>query len=203
VTLEIVSIDELDRVVVLLARGDVVAVPTDTVYGLAAQLDRPDAVAALFDVKHRPRGVPVAVLCATPAQAAALSSSWPRSAQRLATAFWPGALTVVVSCDEALASRLGAELGVGLRVPDDSACAALLARTGPLAVTSANLHGASPCTSAQDVVAGFTGTAVSAVLDGGVRDGVVSTVVDVRPDVPVIVRPGAVSADDVQRTIAS
>ena len=79
--------------------------------------------------------------------------------------YWPGPLTLVVDADPALVARLGAKRGVGLRVPDDALCCALLARTGPLAVTSANAHGAAPATTAAGCSRSLDG--VAAVLDGG------------------------------------
>jgi L-threonylcarbamoyladenylate synthase len=185
------SVAGLDDAAALLAEGHVVAVPTDTVYGLAARLEDPAAIDALFAAKHRPATVPVAVLCATTADAVGVASRWPSAAVRLASRYWPGPLTVVVEAPRALVDRLGASVGVGLRVPDDATCCALLARTGPLAVTSANLHGAAPATTAAQV-AHLEG--VAAVVDDGPRVGAVSSVVDVTGERPTVVREGAVRA---------
>jgi tRNA threonylcarbamoyl adenosine modification protein (Sua5/YciO/YrdC/YwlC family) len=190
VTVRLLGTDELETAVALLDAGGVVALPTDTVYGLAARIDDAAAVGRLFAAKGRPASVPIAVLCATVADARGLASSWPAPAAALA-AFWPGPLTLVVPCDQALATRLGAPRGVGVRVPDDPTCRALLAVTGPLAVTSANQHGDAPATSAAAVVARFADGSVAAVLDGGTRDGVVSTVVDLTGQELAVVREGA------------
>jgi len=191
----------LDEAAALLLAGDVVAVPTDTVYGLAARADDDGAVASLFAAKARPTSVPIAVLAASSADARALARRWPPEAEALSTAFWPGPLTVVVEAERGLAARLGASRAAGLRVPDDRLCRALLTRTGPLAVTSANRHGAAPATSATAVLDAL-GEGVAAVLDGGVRDGTVSTVVDVTGSEPVVVREGAVSADAVRAALS-
>jgi L-threonylcarbamoyladenylate synthase len=183
----------IDAVVELLAAGSVVAIPTDTVYGLASSLD--DAsIRRLFAAKGRPATLPIAVLCATTEDAAGLASVWPPSAARLADRYWPGPLTQVVHADPALVARLGSQRGVGVRVPHDVLCRTLLARTGPLAVTSANRHGRAPATTAEEVRA-IDG--VAAVLDGGTRSGTVSTVVDLTGPSPVVVREGAVPAGDV------
>lgn len=184
----------LSSVADLLAAGEVVAVPTDTVYGLAARLDDPVAIGRLFAAKHRPASMPVAVLCATTADAAGVAKGWHEGAARLAGRYWPGPLTLVLDADPALAARLGARRGVGVRVPDDATCQALLALTGPLAVTSANEHGAPPATTAADALA-LGG--IATVLDGGTRDGAVSTVVDLTGRTPVVVRDGAIPARDV------
>jgi L-threonylcarbamoyladenylate synthase len=186
--------DRLDELVELLAQGGVVGVPTDTVYGLAARLDVPGALDRLFAAKLRPANLPIAVLCANVDAARGLATRWPREAERLAERYWPGPLTLVVSCDPGLAALLGADSSLGVRVPADPVCAALLARTGPLAVTSANVHGAAPCTTAEELAAVFDGAGVDAVLDAGPRDGAVSTVVAVDATAPVVLREGALAS---------
>ena len=186
----------------LLADGAVVAVPTDTVYGLAARLDDDAALGRLFAAKRRPATAPIAVLCATTAGARGVATQWPPSAARLARRFWPGPLTMVLAAPPALAARLGATGGVGVRVPDDAVCRALLEVTGPLAVTSANRHGGVPATTSEAVVASL-GDDVAAVLDGGVRDGVVSTVVDLTGPAPLVLREGAVPASAVLAALSA
>lgn len=190
----------LESIAALLAAGAVVAVPTDTVYGLAARLDDADAIGRLFTAKHRPASMPVAVLCATTADAVSVAASWHEGAARLAERYWPGPLTLVLDADPELAARLGARHGVGVRVPDDAVCQALLTLTGPLAVTSANEHGAPPSTTAEAALA--LGGGVAAALDGGTRDGAVSTVVDLTGRSPVVVRDGALPARDVLASLS-
>ena len=182
----------LDAVVGLLAAGSVVAIPTDTVYGLASSLDAA-SIRRLFAVKGRPATLPIAVLCATTADAVALASAWPPSAAWLAGRSGPARSPGRPRGPRAVA-RLGSERGVGVRVPHDALCRALLARTGPLAVTSANRHGQAPATTAEEVRA-IDG--VAAVLDGGTRSGAVPTVVDLTGPSLVVVRDGAVPAGDV------
>jgi L-threonylcarbamoyladenylate synthase len=189
------SSESLAEAVALLGAGEVVAIPTDTVYGLAARLDDDVAIAGLFRAKDRPATLPVAVLCATTADAIGVAATWPAAAEQLAQRFWPGPLTVVVAADHELAARLGANGAVGVRVPRDPTCHELLAATGPLAVTSANRHGEDPATTAADVAAALNG--VTVVLDGGRRDGAVSTVVDLTGAEPCVVREGAIPSRDV------
>lgn len=184
----------LDAAVAALGDGKVVAIPTDTVYGLAARIDRPDAMAAIFAAKGRPPGLALPVLVGRWRQARAVASSWPRSASMLAARFWPGALTVVVPVDE----RLGAALGgngttVGLRRPHHKLVEALCRRAGPIATTSANRHGLPPCTTAADVRDTFGESDVALVIDGGTCDGQPSTVVDCTVSPPACLREGAIA----------
>lgn len=173
--------------------GRVVAVPTDTVYGLAARVDRPEGIAAVFAAKGRPPGLALPVLVGRWRQAKRVARSWPRSAAVLAARFWPGALTVVVPVADDLAGRLGGDgATVGVRRPDDRLVRALCRRAGPLAVTSANRHGLPPCTTAADVAEVFDAAAVSLVVDGGRCDGEPSTVVDCTVRPPACLRQGAI-----------
>ncbi len=183
----------LDAVLRELDGGGVVAIPTDTVYGLAARIDRPAALAAIFSAKGRPPGLALPVLVGRWHQARAVASSWPRSASMLAARFWPGALTVVVPVDPALGALLGGDgVSVGLRRPRHKLVQALCRLAGPLATTSANRHGAPPCTTAAQVCEAFDAAAVALVVDGGTCDGVPSTVVDCTASTPVCLREGAV-----------
>ena len=126
----------------------------------------------------------------------------PDNARKLMAAFWPGPLTLVVPTDAALAARVGATRGVGLRVPADATCRGLLGRSGPLAVTSANRHGDRPATAAEAVRDARGAAEVAAVLDAGPRDGEVSTVVDLTGDGAAIVREGAIGTADVRSTVS-
>jgi tRNA threonylcarbamoyl adenosine modification protein (Sua5/YciO/YrdC/YwlC family) len=194
-TIRVLAAGELDLAAELLASGEVLAVPTDTVYGLAALVGDRAAIEQLSALKRRPGSMPIAVLCASVEEARELASSWPPSAAALSTALWPGPLTLVVPASVELESQLGSTSGAGMRIPNDATCRALLERTGPLAVTSANVHGSSPATSAEEVLGIFEGSGLAGVLDAGTRDGAVSSVVDVSGERPVIVREGALSRD--------
>ena len=173
----------LRRAAAALADGVVVAVPTDTVYGLAVDLSQPDAVGRLFALKGRPDDVPVPVLVAGPVQVAEVAGGLEPAAADLAARFWPGPLTLVVPRRPDFTVDLGGPPAVrrtvGIRRPDHTVVVALCELLGPLAVTSANLHGAAPATSAAGVVREFAGSAQPmVVLDGGTCDGVPSTVVE-------------------------
>ncbi len=185
-----------------LRAGQVVAIPTDTVYGLAVDPRRPEATATLFALKGRPADVAVAVLVADLDQAHALAAHQggaglsPR-ATALAGRFWPGALTMVVHRRAGLDWELGGDQGtIGLRCPAHDVVRRLCAAVGPLATTSANRHGQAPLSTAQEVGASFAGTGL-VVVDGGRCQGVPSTVVDLTAEPMRCLRAGAVSWEEV------
>jgi len=177
-----------------LRSGSVVALPTDTVYGLAVDPTVPGATARLFAVKSRPEEVDLPVLVGTLEQFEALVApgAAAAAARRLARVLWPGALTIVVPRRPGLDWALGAHGDtVGVRCPGHAVVRRLCAEVGPLATTSANLHGAPPCTTA-GAVARLFGDRVAAVVDGGECDRPPSTVVDVVDGTPRCLRQGGV-----------
>ncbi len=194
--------DALEQAAKALASGAVVAIPTDTVYGLAADPFQPAAVEALFALKGRPEDVALPVLVGGPDQVGALAGELPPSARRLADRHWPGALTLVVPRDRTFTADLGgrgsARQTVAVRWPDDGFVTALCRAAGPLAVTSANRHGEPPLVSAGAVATVFDGRAdIALVVDGGMRDGIPSTVVECRGPAVRCLREGTVPWDDV------
>ncbi len=187
-----------DDAVAALRAGAVVAIPTDTVYGLAVDPTRPGATDALFGLKDRPESLDLPVLVGSFDQADALAGTAGLSpaARRLAHTFWPGALTVVVPRRAGLDWALGASVHtIGLRLPDHATARALCDEVGALATTSANLHGEAPCTEAVAVERLFGSRVV--VIDGGRCAGEPSTVVSVLEDTPRCLREGAVPWADV------
>jgi L-threonylcarbamoyladenylate synthase len=177
-----------------LRAGRIVAIPTDTVYGIAADLALPDAIERLFAAKGRLPEKAVAVLLADAAQAWSLGVPSP-AAELLAARFWPGGLTLVlpVRSDARLPRVLAAGAPtIGLRVPDHPAPRALATALGPLPTTSANLSGQAEARDANEV-AETLGDAVALVIDGGpIRGGPASSVVDCTTDRPAILRSGAI-----------
>ena len=177
-----------------LRAGEIVALPTDTVYGIAADLALPDAIERLFAAKRRPPDKAVALLLADAAQAEVLGIVGP-AARVLAARFWPGGLTLVVPRrpEARLPDVLAAGAPtVGLRVPDHPAPRALAAALGPLPTTSANLSGQTDARDAAEVAATLGG-AVALVIDGGpIRGGPGSTVVDCSVERPRVLRSGAI-----------
>ena len=176
-----------------LRAGQPVGVPTDTVYGLAASATDADAVQQLFELKERPEDRSIAVLVADLAGADTVVDLTAR-ARRLAGHFWPGPLTIVAARTSEAPQHLGTAATIGVRLPDDDFMRAI-AGPGPLAVTSANLHGRPTPSTAQGVAALFP--TLSLVVDGGPRPGTSSTVVDVTEPVPTILRAGPISLEEI------
>ncbi len=199
-----VRIINVEVAIATLDGGGVVALPTDTVYGLAGEISHPAAVEAIFKLKDRPRSMALPVLVDSVGQIAYLGATWNDKSQKLADAFWPGALTIVVTVPHDLGALLGSENDtVGFRIPDDDVVRRMIAVIGPLAVTSANVHGEADCHSASDVRNMFDlKNDLAGVIDGGERSGDVSTVVDVTGESWRILREGAISANDIGSLLA-
>jgi len=177
-----------------LAAGGVIGIPTDTVYGLAADPSVPGGTDALFALKGRPSSVALPVLVSGVEQAD-LIGDLSDGAHALARSLWPGGLTLVVGRRPGVAMDLGGRPDrIGLRCPGHPVPLELCRRSGPLAATSANRHGESDLASASEVAETFPGLLV---LDGGECRGVSSTVVDATGDAPRLIRAGAVSWEDV------
>jgi L-threonylcarbamoyladenylate synthase len=179
--------------------GSPIVFPTDTVYGIGTRPDDPAATARLFEAKARPRDLELPVLVPS-AKAARAIAAFDERADVLALAFWAGPLTIVLPRAEASrAWDLGGDLGtIGVRMPHHPLTLALLARTGPLAVSSANRSGEPPPTTCEQL-RGVFGDAVAIYLcaDGPLGQ-VASSVVDLTRDEPLMLRTGAVSEDDVR-----
>ena len=183
------------RAIALLRAGQIVAFPTDTVYGVGADCLHQPAVEHLFTAKVRPRGKPIALLAGPDPDLTNIVADWPPGAALLARHFWPGGLTLVVPASNRLAPAVTAGSGkVGIRVPDHPVALALIGGLGrPVAATSANLSGeASPRTA--DVVAASLGDRVPLILDSGpCPGGTESTVLDLTGPVPTVLRLGAIA----------
>ena len=187
----------------ILRAGGLVAFPTETLYGLGADARNDAAVRKVFAAKARPSEKALIVLVRDFSEAARYGDLNDR-ARRLAEAFWPGALTLIVNRRDA--SGLSAEINPGgatiaLRVPgSDIALSLLGAFAGPLTAPSANPSGVTPPTTAEQVMRGLGG-AIDAVLDGGPCPGNESTIVDVSENEPRLLREGAISRDEIAQTL--
>lgn len=194
---------ELDAAAGALERGEVVGLPTDTVYGLAARALDAGACGELFRLKRRPEGVALPVLVADLDQAATVvADEVLEPLRRLGEALWPGALTVVVARRPGLGLRLGGDQGsVGVRCPAEELVRDLCRRVGPLATTSANRHGGPPAESAATLRSAFAGE-LELVVDAGPRQGRPSTVVSLLAAEAQLLREGPVSLADVRQALA-
>jgi L-threonylcarbamoyladenylate synthase len=201
------------RAVAVLRAGGVVAFPTETVYGLGADARNPAAVARVFEIKGRPLDHPVIVHLASAAELAEWAREVPESASRLAAAFWPGPLTLILRRAPHVPDAVtGGQDTVGLRVPSHPVAAALLEafrgdeggrRFGGIAAPSANKFGHVSPTAAEHVRADL-GDAVGLILDGGAAAvGIESTIVDLSGEEPMLLRPGAIAAADLERVLGA
>jgi len=184
----------------LIKQGELVAIPTETVYGLAANALDPAAVAKIFAAKGRPQDNPLIVHILSIEDAAPLVTHIPEQALSLAKTFWPGPLTIVLEKSALVPEIVSAGLPtVALRAPSHPAARALLRACGlPLAAPSANKSGSPSPTTSQHVVDDMSGR-IAAVLDGGPCDiGVESTVITLATPIPMLLRPGGVSLEDLK-----
>lgn len=189
----------LAQAAALLRAGELVAFPTDTVYGVGALVWDRAAVAKLYTAKLRARDKAIPVLLADAVDLDRVAEHVPPVAQRLAERFWPGPLTLIVPKASAVPAEVTAGgATVAVRVPDHPLARALIRLAGaPLAATSANLSGQPSPVTAQDVAQQLAGR-VAFILDGGrCPGGVPSTLVDVTGEIPVILRPGPLSWADI------
>ena len=185
-------------------RGEVVVLPTDTVYGIGCDAFDGAAVAAVLAAKGRGRDMPPPVLIPTARTAIGLATEIPDYATTLMERFWPGPLTVVLKAHTSLTWDLGETNGtVALRVPDNEVALALLGEIGPMAVTSANTTGHPAARSASEAKA-MLGESVAVYLDGGPADeGEASTIIDCTGTTPVTLRQGALAREDIDLALAA
>ena len=189
------------KAVAALEQGEVIALPTETVYGFACDARDPQALLRLYELKGRPAKVPLPVAIAEPSWAAAWQREPDPRVDVLARRWWPGPLTLVVEASEGVSEVLSAGLGtVALRVPDQATTRAIIAAFGrPVALTSANRHGEAPATSASAIETHFP-EGLAVVVDGGASQlGVPSTLVALERDGAWrVLRAGAVTEAEVR-----
>lgn len=190
---QFITPDRIAEAARLLREGAVVAIPTDTVYGVAADAASPEAIARLFEAKRRPLDKAIPLLVDEPGGLDLVASSVPAAARALAGRFWPGALTIVVPRRRERDDDLPT---VAVRMPDHPLARELIRLAGGrLAVTSANISGEPPATTAQEVLQQLDGR-IAAVLDGGpCPGGVASSIVDASVEPPRLLRLGGLSVE--------
>lgn len=190
------------RAQALIEAGELVAFPTDTVYGLGAAIHNAQAIDQLYVVKGRDTAKAIAVLIGNLDDLPQVARVMNRSALRLAERFWPGPLTLVVARQIGLPDNLSPLPTIGVRMPDHPVALALLRQAGPLAVTSANLSGHPNTSTAQQVYQQLGGQ-IPLIIDAGqTPGGQPSTVVDCTIPEPAILRPGPILLEDIQATLA-
>lgn len=191
----------IDQAIAALDDRMCIVMPTDTVYGIAARPDHPEAVALVFALKGRPEDKPLPVLGASIADLSSVVTFDDR-AVRVAARWWPGPLTVVLRRSENFEHDLGGgtDAPVAVRIPAHPLARELLERSGPLAVTSANRSGEEPAGDADTARAEF-GDEIPVYLDGGIAIGRASTVLDLTAD-PKVLRVGAVAEDQLLNSMS-
>jgi L-threonylcarbamoyladenylate synthase len=183
-------------------RGELVVLPTDTVYGIGADAFSAGGVASLLAAKGRGRDMPVPVLVAAPTTLHGLVAQFPESGWDLVDAYWPGALTIVARHQPSLQWDLGDARGtVALRMPLHPVAIELLTEVGPMGVSSANRSGQPPATTASEAQDQL-GTSVEIYLDGGqTADNVPSSIIDLTGDAPKLLREGALTFDQIAKVV--
>lgn len=196
--------EEIAEAARLLRAGELVGMPTETVYGLAADALNGEAVARIFKAKGRPQDNPLIVHIAERDQLAALVAEIPKAAARLADVWWPGPLTMIFPKAACVPDEVSAGLPtVAVRMPSHPTARALIRAAGPLAAPSANLSGSPSPTTAAHVMADMAGR-IAAVVDGGESGvGLESTVVDMTREPPRLLRPGGITPEMLRETIGT
>jgi L-threonylcarbamoyladenylate synthase len=193
----------ITRAARIIKQGGTVAFPTETVYGLGADALNPEAVRKIFQAKGRPLDNPLIVHISDIEQLKVIASDVPESARSLMDAFWPGPLTLIFKRKDIVPDVTTCGLDtVAVRMPDNPIALGLIREAGtPIAAPSANISGRPSPTTAEHVISDLSGK-IDAVIDGGgVRVGVESTVLDMTPDIPVLLRPGGISIDRIREYI--
>lgn len=193
----------VDHAAQVLSEGGLVVVPTDTVYGLAAALDRPEAVEAIYQVKRRPAERPIALLVDRAEEVAQVAAAVPPEAELLMERFWPGGLTIVLPRKPGIPDIVTAGgPTVAVRMPDHPTPRAIVRRLGrPLPTTSANRHG-QPSPKNADEARAALGSDVALILDAGpAPGGIDSTVLDLTAHPPVVLRSGAIPTEALEQAL--
>jgi L-threonylcarbamoyladenylate synthase len=192
---------QIEQGISALRKGGLVAYPTDTVYGLGAAMNVPEAVERIYAVKRRPSGSPLPLLVADMCQISEVASDITPMAHCFIRNFFPGALTLVLSKSKAVPEAVTRGGGtVAIRIPDHPVPVALIKGLGsPIVGTSANRSGQPSALTAEEVVRQLSGK-IAMVLDGGVSPGgKESTILDVTGEIPIMLREGAISREELER----
>lgn len=193
--------EEIEKAAKYILSGDVIAYPTETIYGLGAEVFNRKAIKKIYDLKSRDYGLPIAILVSNMQMLRELVTHIPERAQALMRRFWPGPLTILFEVNETFPKSLATNTGkVGVRISSHPIVAALVSRVGrPITTTSANLSGFPPSLHVKHIQKYF-GNKLPCVIDGGeCEPSRGSTVVDVTEETMRIIREGATSAEEVIR----
>ena len=182
----------------IILSGGIIAIPTDTVYGIAASAWNTAAISRIYQIKERDTNKSIAVLLGDASQALLIAENFSPKATSLAAKFWPGGLTIIVSKKSNLPPNISNNDKIGLRIPDHPFIRDLIRKTGPLATTSANLSG-HPAAKTVEEFQPILGEQLDLIIDGGTvkGSGIASTVVDCTLDPIKILREGSISSEEI------
>lgn len=201
ITLPTENPESINSALSLFRDGEIVAFPTDTVYGLGADPFQASGIIKLFEAKGRDSNKAIAILIGSMDQASLITDHMPEMAIRLCEVFWPGGLTVIVPRKNTLPELISNTDRIGIRMPNHPVTLEMLKTFGPLATTSANLSGKPDAVSAQDVFDQLNNR-VPLILDGGkCPGGTPSTVIDCSGAEPIILREGPVSNEQLLKVL--
>ena len=193
---EIIPASEIQAALKILQSDGIVAFPTDTVYGLGALAFNNNAIESIYKAKNRPIEKAIPILIGDLSDFEKVADDIPNMALRFASRFWPGPLTCIVPKKQTLPLAVSATTAVAVRIPDHIDARALLRAAGPMAVTSANISGGQNPSTAQEVYDQLNGR-IPLILDGGTtQGGIPSTLVDCTGELPVILREGPITLDE-------
>ena len=196
-------VDQLMMVAEVIKAGGIIGYPTETVYGLGADPFNPAAVNKIFRLKGREKNKPILLIAENIDQVKQLTAEYPRAAETLASAFWPGPLTLVFRASPELPVEIiGVNRTIGIRIPDHKMCLELIKISGvPITSTSANISGNKNPTSAEEVAANF-GDQLDLIIDGGqTKSEIPSTVISVDQENVRLLRQGAISKTEIEKIL--
>ena len=198
---EIIPANEIQAALKILQNGGIVAFPTDTVYGLGALAFNNNAIESIYKAKNRPIEKAIPILIGDLSDFEKVADDIPNMALRFASRFWPGPLTCIVPKKQTLPLAVSATSTVAVRIPDHVDARALLRAAGSMAVTSANISGGQNPSTAQEVYDQLNGR-IPLILDGGTtQGGIPSTLVDCTGELPMILREGPITLDELLSTL--
>jgi L-threonylcarbamoyladenylate synthase len=195
-----ITSSEYDRLASAINHGFLVIYPTDTLYAMGASITQPQAIEQVFVLKQRPRSLPLPVAVASVEMLKKIAQLTPL-AEVLIRSFLPGPMTIVLETTSVSSMITAGKSTVAIRIPDDPIALALLKKTGPLTVTSANIHTHPTPESIDEMRNMFKSKAIVAYIDDGIRNGSPSTIVDARYDQPVILREGSLSKKQIDAVV--
>lgn len=195
-----ISIKDISKAAEALQKGLLIVYPTDTLYALGANVSNERAVQQVFNIKKRPFSLPLPVAVSNKDEIELIAEVTPL-AETLINHFLPGSLTIVLKNKNIPSYVTGSKDTVAIRIPDDANALQLLSLTGPLTVTSANIHSKDTPSSVDEIKNILASDSIAMYLDDGLRDGAASTIVDATTEIPKILRKGSIFSDDIHALV--